>query len=284
MSMGRYDNLEWAELQSLADSYLAEAEQRVRAQAAATVEWVETTEPPDDRDALLVRAQQVIADLRAYEPGSHPHAAAGSPTGGQFVATNTDKPQGQKQKRKPRPAQHPHAPVAKAHDDGTLAYDPAHGTGPGYGTREGDPRVRRLQAALIRLGVTSGDGGKLKLDGKLGPRTTAAVRKAQQRLGLDPDGKVTPALLEKLADAKTLPRPHRHTARRSLDPGDEFADPGLQPDGVPRYPVDSYVHLRASWEAIAEPGNAARYTTDQLVHVKTRIAAAAVRLGVPIDR
>jgi HK97 family phage prohead protease len=39
----------------------------------------------------------------------------------------------------------------------------------------------------------------LKDDGKLGPRTTAALKKAQTRLGLKPDGVLSPTVLAKLA-------------------------------------------------------------------------------------
>lgn len=93
------------------------------------------------------------------------------------------------------------APAAKsAHPHGSLAFD-GH-TGPGYGTPGGDKRVHSLQGALNRLGFTDGSGKKLADDGKLGPRTTAAVKKAQRALGLKPDGVVTPALLKQLEAAK----------------------------------------------------------------------------------
>lgn len=91
-------------------------------------------------------------------------------------------------------------PAAAAHPHGSLAFD-GH-TGPGYGEKGGNKQVHSLQEALNRLGLTDGSGKKLADDGKLGPRTTAAVKKAQRALGLKADGVVTPALLKQLVAAK----------------------------------------------------------------------------------
>ncbi len=54
----------------------------------------------------------------------------------------------------------------------------------------------------------------------------------------------------------------------------DHADPGYQPDGRPRYPIDSERHIRAAWAFVHQPGNAARYTPAQLGHIKQRIIAA----------
>ena len=75
-------------------------------------------------------------------------------------------------------------------------------TGAGYGSKNGDQRVHGLQAELNRLGFADSSGKALKLDGKLGPKTTAAIKRAQRALGLKPDGIATPALLSKLKSAK----------------------------------------------------------------------------------
>jgi putative chitinase len=83
-----------------------------------------------------------------------------------------------------------------------LAYDAEAGRGAGYGSAGGDDRVHRLQAALNRLGLKDADGKSLKADGKLGPKTTAAIEAAQKELGLTANGRITPALLDKLAAAK----------------------------------------------------------------------------------
>ncbi len=126
------------------------------------------------------------------------HMPAGSPAGGEFAPDKGGGKSAQAQKR--MPAKHP-----THHGDGSLSFDAKSGHGTGYGMKGGDPRVHHLQEALNRLGLTDADGKKLVLDGKLGPKTTAAVKAAQKRLGLAQDGKVTPALLEKLAHAKSLP-------------------------------------------------------------------------------
>jgi HK97 family phage prohead protease len=155
---------------------------------------------------------------RAYTDAMHPHQPAGTSVGGQFAPSKsgTGKAPAKKaaagQKHKPAPHHRP------AGHSGTLGY------GTGYGVGGGDKRVHRLQEALNRLGLTDGSGNKLRLDGKLGPRTTAAVKKAQKRLGLPQDGKVSPALLDKLAAAKSLPR-------RSADAfGVEMSDSGRSAD------------------------------------------------------
>lgn len=75
-------------------------------------------------------------------------------------------------------------------------------TGAGYGKKGGDQRVHGLQSELNRLGFADSSGKALKLDGKLGPKTTAAIKRAQRSLGLKPDGIATPALLTKLKSAK----------------------------------------------------------------------------------
>lgn len=87
---------------------------------------------------------------------------------------------------------------------GTLSFNGK--TGAGYGEKGGDKRVHSLQEALTRLGLTDASGKKLVDDGKLGPKTTAAVKKAQRALGLKPDGVVTPALLQKITNLKSMPK------------------------------------------------------------------------------
>jgi peptidoglycan hydrolase-like protein with peptidoglycan-binding domain len=74
-------------------------------------------------------------------------------------------------------------PKKKRADDGTLSFDAKSGRGAGYGRKGGDPRVKKLQSALTRLGLTDSRGKKLSVDGKLGPKTTAGGqgRAAQAR-------------------------------------------------------------------------------------------------------
>lgn len=60
------------------------------------------------------------------------------------------------------------------------------------------------------------------------------------------------------------------------DPHDplDYADPGYQPDGKPRYPLDSARHIRAAWAYIHQAHNARRYTPAQLAQIRARIVAA----------
>ena len=92
--------------------------------------------------------------------------------------------------------------------DGTkssaIGYDGKRGSG--YASKGGDGNVKALQKELNRLGILDSQGKQLAVDGKFGPKTTAAVRRLQKKLGLAVDGKVTPALLKKIKGLK----PSRH--------------------------------------------------------------------------
>jgi len=83
----------------------------------------------------------------------------------------------------------------------SVGYDSARGTGAGYGTKGGDKNVKSLQTYLNHLGFTDSAGNPLKVDGKLGPRTTAAIKKLQRKLGIKADGIVTPSLLHRIRQA-----------------------------------------------------------------------------------
>jgi peptidoglycan hydrolase-like protein with peptidoglycan-binding domain len=74
--------------------------------------------------------------------------------------------------------------------------------GAGYGEKGGDHNVKALQRALNKLGMTDSAGRPLAVDGKFGPKTTAAVRRLQRKLKLPVDGKVTPALLKRIQGLK----------------------------------------------------------------------------------
>jgi phage head maturation protease len=56
--------------------------------------------------------------------------------------------------------------------------------------------------------------------------------------------------------------------------GTDFADPGFQPDGKKRYPLDTAAHIRAAWSYIHQDRNAALYAKDELAQIKARIVAA----------
>ena len=61
-----------------------------------------------------------------------------------------------------------------------------------------------------------------------------------------------------------------------------YADPGYQKDGKKRYPIDTEEHCRAAWSYINQKRNAARYSSDQLSRIKSRIKRAATKLGITI--
>jgi HK97 family phage prohead protease len=54
----------------------------------------------------------------------------------------------------------------------------------------------------------------------------------------------------------------------------DYDDPGFQPDGRKRYPIETERHIRAAWAFIHHPSNAHRYTPGQLERIKARIVAA----------
>lgn len=134
---------------------------------------------------------------RAFAENLHPRGSGAQ--GGQFVAGGKAAPA-----RKPFSKRPGGDRAGKSAGGGNLSFDGKRGSG--YGKAGGDKRVKALQAALNKLGLTDGAGKALKLDGKLGPKTTAAIKKAQRALGLKPDGVVTPALLRRLTAAKSLKR------------------------------------------------------------------------------
>lgn len=76
--------------------------------------------------------------------------------------------------------------------------------GLGVKSDKGDDRVRLIQKSLNRLGISTGDD-ELLVDGRFGPSTVAAVKRAQRRLGLEPDGRVSVELMRKLESMKELP-------------------------------------------------------------------------------
>lgn len=61
-----------------------------------------------------------------------------------------------------------------------------------------------------------------------------------------------------------------------------YADPGYQPDGVKRYPIDTPDHIRAAWGYINKEANASRYTAKQLRMVRERIVGAAKKAGITL--
>jgi HK97 family phage prohead protease len=117
---------------------------------------------------------------RAWDAAAHPRAPAGSAAGGQFAAGS-----------------------------GGAAPTNARPVGEG----EGGKRVSDLQARLNQLGF------KLKVDGKFGPATLAAVRAFQKAHGLKVDGLVGPkttAALRGKQQPVHKPAAHSQHASRAL--------------------------------------------------------------------
>lgn len=128
-------------------------------------------------------ASNAASTLASWDPSKHPRAKAGSGSGGQFAP---------------------------------LSYDSKSNTGTGYGKAKGDDRVRAAQEALRKAGMTDAGGKPLRIDGKLGPKTTAALVKYQKAHGIKPaDGKITPALLASLKKGSPAPGRHKKAALAS---------------------------------------------------------------------
>lgn len=135
--------------------------------------------------------------LEMFDAGAHPRADPGSAAGGEFVAASGGAAAKEPQKKPPpKGKEKPREKPKQKQPSGTLTYKT------GYGKKGGDPRVRRLQAALNRLGLTDSNGKKLAVDGQLGPLTTSAIKKAQKQMGVEQTGVVTPAFLRKLTQRK----------------------------------------------------------------------------------
>lgn len=180
----------------------------------------------DDRARMLDALS--LEYRRAFIESNYERDPKGSTTGGQFTAKPAE-PVREKPKPKTRRPQGGKAQPRQSVGTGAMSYDPRTGRGTGYGLADGDARVKRLQQALNRLGVRDSRGRRLDVDGKLGPLTTQAVKAAQRRLGLKADGVVTAGLLDKIAEAKSLPakrKPKRCVCRSVECLSDECRDEG----------------------------------------------------------
>lgn len=155
-----------------------------------------------------------VETARAYSQEQGGTQSASAPKGGQFALGGGRvgaKPKtGSQRRRKNGSASGAKKPAGPPPD---LSYDGK--TGTGYGVKGGDPRVRQLQAALNRLGLSDSSGAGLAVDGKYGPRTTSSVKKLQKALGVPVDGKVTPELLKQATELKQLPEKPRRRRRRT---------------------------------------------------------------------
>lgn len=229
---------------------------------------------------------------------ANPAEASGptGPLGGQFaLGGGRVTAAGQRQKGKPgghhspaKPATAHHAPAAPA-GPRKFSYNAKTNQGVGYGVKGGDPNVRILQSDLNRLGLTDGAGKPLAVDGRYGPRTTAAVKKLQKSLGLAQTGQVDENLIKQVSAMKSLPTPkipakpkgvpvHRSMTKPYGDVA--YADPGYQDDKKQRYPIDTVEHAKAAWSYVNQGDNASMYDPRSLAKVKMRIQAALKKFGV----
>jgi len=169
----------------------------------------------------MTHAQSEVA-ASEFNEALHHRAPAGSGTGGQFSsggggggAEHTSKSRAPARKAAPAataPRRHRTGPAHVVIPPGQLGYDPASNHGTGYGHKGGDRRVRALQEALNRLGLTDMHGKKLAVDGKLGPLTTSAIKAAQLRLGMRPTGVIAPAFVDRLKATRVMPAPRTSTS------------------------------------------------------------------------
>lgn len=212
--------------------------------------------------------------------------SSSAPKGGQFKLGGGRV--GASAKKTTRPRVHKAGP---AKPTGPLGFDGKHGAG--YGIKGGDARVRTLQSALNRFGLKDASGQPLKVDGKFGPRTTAAVKKLQQAMGLSPTGKVDESFIQRVSAAHSLedlkPKKKAVPSMRSAVRADTkpygdvvYADPGYQDDKTKRYPIDTEAHARAAWSYINQQDNAGKYDPRDLAKVKARIKRALQGFGVDV--
>jgi peptidoglycan hydrolase-like protein with peptidoglycan-binding domain len=108
------------------------------------------------------------------------------PAGGEFKSGNAAKTTAKPAASRKRTSAAPH---------GSMSFNGK--TGTGYGMPHGDPRVRKLQTMLNKLGLKDAHGKPLAVDGKLGPLTTQAVKAWQKCNGMKATGVVTPQMLAK---------------------------------------------------------------------------------------
>lgn len=235
-----------------------ETDEASEAEAEAVLEaWYDADE---ERDLAAV----------PWDATKHPRAAAGSAGGGQFAAGGG----GGAQPAAGAAGKKPAAGAAKKRIGGeTLSYDAKSNRGAGYGRKGGDPRVHKLQQALNKLGMKDASGRKLVVDGKLGPRTTAAVKAAQRKLGLPADGKVTPQLLAKLVAAKSLTKVAKAKKPHARKPHATRAAKAAKPAAKPNTPTTTStttssggrrVTVTRKQEADVEQPEGTNETTDRI--------------------
>lgn len=120
-----------------------------------------------------------------WNSAAHPRAPKG-PGGGEFAGKSGSSTRNTSIRK---------SSSTRAVPKGSLGFNGK--TGTGYGSKGGDARVRKLQQALNRMGLKDAQGRPLVVDGKLGPKTTAAIQAWQKRNGMKPTGTLTAVDLKK---------------------------------------------------------------------------------------
>jgi len=101
--------------------------------------------------------------------------------------------------------------------------------------------------------------------GKVGCKKCAIVKRMAEPCAKHQKIACTKCAFEKKDKSKSDAKPY----------GDvEYADPGHQADGKARYPIDTEEHIRAAWNYINKPKNAAKYDPKHASSVKSKIVAA----------
>jgi len=116
--------------------------------------------------------------------------------------------------------------------------------------------------------------------GKLSLSTSFFANRAEDFTKIKPNH-----ILLFIEDANNIPKDlGTMFLNKNLEPygAVEYADPGYQADKVKRYPIDTEAHVRAAWAYINMPKNSAKYTPEQVSHIKTRIKSAAKKYGIAI--
>lgn len=128
-----------------------------------------------------------LNSITSWDPSKHPRGKAGSGSGGRFAP---------------------------------LSYNAKTNKGTGYGSKHGDTRVKAAQQALNKAHMTDAQGRPLVLDGKLGPKTTAAIKAYQKAHKLRVDGKLTTTLLAyiKAGGKRTGTHKKAHLAKKPAAP------------------------------------------------------------------
>lgn len=209
-----------------------------------------------------------------FQEDQHPRAAAGGPTGGQFAAASSGKSSGPLGS-KTSITRYKSAgggggggkgggkggKGGKARGKGAMRFDPKTGRGTGYDQKNGDPRVHSLQSMLTKLGFKDADGKPLKNDGKLGPKTTAAIKAAQRKYGLPANGVVTPALISKLKGGKPGGRRGKLIGRPKALRSPKAAPPPKGPTAQQKAADARRAKFRAGPSGDSDPGAAERSQT-----------------------